>query len=84
MIVNRGAMIKSEVLSWPVTLVILVLAFGSLIAAGLPLMLTLVGLVIADPGAMLYERMGSYAAVAERTGLDPRTSRKYVLSAKSG
>jgi transcriptional regulator with PAS, ATPase and Fis domain len=34
--------------------------------------------------AMLYERLGSYAAVAERTGLDPRTSRKYVLSAKSG
>jgi hypothetical protein len=33
---------------------------------------------------MLYERLGSYAAVAERTGLDPRTSRKYVLSAKSG
>src|SRR6266850_320326 len=34
--------------------------------------------------AMLYERMGSYSAVAERTELDPRTSRKYVLSAKSG
>ena len=34
--------------------------------------------------AMLYDRLGSYAAVAERTGLDPRTSRKYVLSAKSG
>jgi transcriptional regulator with GAF, ATPase, and Fis domain len=34
--------------------------------------------------ALLYERLGSYAAVAERTGLDPRTSRKYVLSAKSG
>ncbi len=34
--------------------------------------------------AMLHERLGSYAAVAERTGLDPRTSRKYVLSAKSG
>ena len=34
--------------------------------------------------AMLYDRFGSYAAVAERTGLDPRTSRKHVLSAKSG
>ena len=34
--------------------------------------------------AMLYDRLGSYAAVAERTELDPRTSRKYVLSAKSG
>ena len=34
--------------------------------------------------SLLYQRLGSYAAVAERTGLDPRTSRKYVLSAKSG
>jgi MoxR-like ATPase len=34
--------------------------------------------------AMLYQRLGSYAAVAERTGLDPRTSRKYILAAKSG
>src|SRR5436190_7888856 len=34
--------------------------------------------------AMLYDRLGSYAAVAERTQLDPRTSRKYILSAKSG
>jgi transcriptional regulator with PAS, ATPase and Fis domain len=32
--------------------------------------------------AMLYRRLGSYTAVAERTGLDPRTSRKYVLAAK--
>ena len=31
---------------------------------------------------MLYQRLGSYAAVAGRTGLDPRTTRKYVLSAK--
>ena len=30
--------------------------------------------------AMLYQRLGSYAAVAERTGLDPRTARKYVLA----
>ena len=42
---NRTAMIKSELFSWPVTLAILVLAFGSLVAAGLPLMLTIVGLV---------------------------------------
>src|SRR5436190_483727 len=34
--------------------------------------------------AMLYQRLGSYTAVAERTRLDPRTSRKYILSAKSG
>jgi len=44
---NRSAMLKSELLSWPVTLAILVLAFGSLVAAGLPLMLTIVGLVAA-------------------------------------
>ncbi|MGE5282470.1 MAG: MMPL family transporter, partial [Chloroflexota bacterium] len=42
---NREAMLKSELLSWPVTLAILVLAFGSLVAAGLPLLLTIVGLV---------------------------------------
>jgi DNA-binding NtrC family response regulator len=40
--------------------------------------------LLASYSALLYRRFGSYAAVAERTGLDPRTSRKYVLSAKSG
>jgi RND superfamily putative drug exporter len=44
---NKSAMLKSELLSWPVTLAILVLAFGSLVAAGLPLMLTIAGLVAA-------------------------------------
>ena len=38
-------MMRSELFSWPVTLAILVLAFGSLVAAGLPLMLTITGLV---------------------------------------
>ena len=42
---NRTAMMRSELFSWPVTLAILVLAFGSLVAAGLPLMLTITGLV---------------------------------------
>jgi putative drug exporter of the RND superfamily len=42
---NREAMMKSELYSWPVTMAILVLAFGSLVAAGLPLLLTIVGLV---------------------------------------
>ena len=42
---NKDAMMRSEVLSWPVTLAILVLAFGALVAAGLPLMLTVLGLV---------------------------------------
>jgi putative drug exporter of the RND superfamily len=44
---NRSAMLRSEVISWPVTLVILLVAFGSLVAAGLPLMLTMLGLVAA-------------------------------------
>ncbi len=44
---NRSAMLKSEVISWPVTVLILLLAFGSLVAAGLPLMLTMVGLLAA-------------------------------------
>lgn len=42
---NLKAMMKSEMLSWPVTLAILVFAFGALVAAGLPLILTLAGLV---------------------------------------
>ena len=44
---NRKAMLRSELFSWPVTMAILVLAFGSLVAAGLPLMLTIIGLVAA-------------------------------------
>jgi RND superfamily putative drug exporter len=42
---NKSAMLRSEIISWPVTLAILLLAFGSLMAAGLPLMLTILGLV---------------------------------------
>ena len=44
---NRTAMMKSEMYSWPVTLGILLLAFGSLVAAGLPLLLTMAGLLTA-------------------------------------
>jgi RND superfamily putative drug exporter len=42
---NLHAMMSSELLSWPITMLILVLAFGALVAAGLPLVLTLAGLV---------------------------------------
>ena len=42
---SKTAMMTSELISWPVTLGILLLAFGSLVAAGLPLMLTILGLV---------------------------------------
>ncbi len=41
---NMSAMVKSELYSWPVTLAILLLAFGSLVAAGMPLLLTIIGL----------------------------------------
>jgi RND superfamily putative drug exporter len=49
---NLNAMMKSELMSWPVTLAILVLAFGALVAAGLPLILTLAGLV-ASAGSLV-------------------------------
>jgi putative drug exporter of the RND superfamily len=55
--VNRGAMLRSEMLSWPVTMVILVVAFGSLVAAGLPFMLTLVGLMVAAGALVLATRV---------------------------
>ncbi|MHB8342059.1 MAG: MMPL family transporter [Mycobacteriales bacterium] len=54
---NRSAMLRSELLSWPVTLVILVIAFGSLIAAGLPLMLTMAGLLVAAGSLVLANRL---------------------------
>jgi putative drug exporter of the RND superfamily len=49
---NLEAMLTSEMFSWPVTLAILVLAFGALVAAGLPLILTLAGLV-ASAGSLV-------------------------------
>ncbi len=49
---NLEAMMTSEMVSWPVTLAILVLAFGALVAAGLPLILTLAGLV-ASAGSLV-------------------------------
>jgi len=54
---NRSAMLKSEVISWPVTLGIMLLAFGSLVAAGLPLMLTMVGLLAAAGSLYLGTRV---------------------------
>ena len=45
--VNKGGMMKAEFLTWPVTAVILVLAFGTLAAAGLPLILAGAGLISA-------------------------------------
>lgn len=55
---NRTAMLHSEVLSWPVTIAILVIAFGSLVAAGLPLLLTIAGLVAAAGSLFLASLVG--------------------------
>jgi RND superfamily putative drug exporter len=44
---NKEGMSRAELYTWPVTAVILVLAFGTLAAAGLPLLLTAAGLVSA-------------------------------------
>jgi len=40
--------------------------------------------LLAQYCALLYRRLGTYAEVAKRTGLDPRTSRKYVESGRIG
>lgn len=50
---NHDAMIAAEMMSWPITLAIMVIAFGSLVAAGLPLLLTLAGLVASAGGLVL-------------------------------
>ena len=34
--------------------------------------------LVAGYSRLLYRRFGTYAEVARRTGLDPRTSRKHV------
>jgi RND superfamily putative drug exporter len=44
---NKSGMLKAELLSWPLTLGLLVVAFGSLVAAGLPLLLTMASLMAA-------------------------------------
>jgi DNA-binding NtrC family response regulator len=41
------------------------------------------GELLARYTRLLYRRLGTYAEVAKRTGLDPRTSRKYIESEKS-
>lgn len=54
---NHSAMMRSELLSWPVTLAILAIAFGSLVAAGLPLMLTMAGLLVAAGALVLADKI---------------------------
>jgi RND superfamily putative drug exporter len=50
---NRHGMLRAEAFSWPLTLGLLVLAFGALVAAGLPLLLTFAGLAGAGGGLFL-------------------------------
>ena len=40
--------------------------------------------LLARYSAMLHRRLGTYAEVAKRTGLDPRTTRKHIEGARSG
>ena len=54
---NHSAMMRSEMLSWPVTMAILAVAFGSLVAAGLPLMLTMVGLLVSAGALVLADKV---------------------------
>jgi RND superfamily putative drug exporter len=44
---NKAAMLRSEITSWPLTLAVLLVAFGSAAAAGIPLLLSILGLVAA-------------------------------------
>ena len=60
---NRSAMMKSELFSWPVTLAILALAFGALVAAALPLLLTIVGLVASAGSLYIASRFGEVGRV---------------------
>ncbi|MGW0038277.1 MMPL family transporter [Gordonia sp. NPDC003376] len=50
---NHSAMISAEMVSWPITLAIMIVAFGSVVAAGLPLLLTIAGLVTSAGGLVL-------------------------------
>jgi putative drug exporter of the RND superfamily len=58
---NKAAMLESELLSWPLTLALLLVAFGTLVAAGLPLLLTMGGLLGA--GGLLFV-LGQFADVS--------------------
>lgn len=59
---NHSAMMRSEMLSWPVTMAILAVAFGSLVAAGLSLMLTMAGLLVAA-GALVLANMAAPVSI---------------------
>ena len=65
-------MMRSELLSWPVTLAILAIAFGSLVAAGLPLMLTMAGLLVAAGALVLADKVAPGVDLGAQLRLDVR------------
>ena len=50
-------MLRSEITSWPLTLAVLLVAFGSLVAAGIPLLLSISGLVAAAGALWIGSRL---------------------------
>ncbi|HLA23900.1 MAG TPA: MMPL family transporter, partial [bacterium] len=42
--VNKESMLKGELMAWPAVMIVLILAFGSVVAMGLPLLLAMLGL----------------------------------------
>jgi RND superfamily putative drug exporter len=54
---NKAAMLRSEITSWPLTLAVLLVAFGSAAAAGIPLLLSILGLVAAAGALWIGSRL---------------------------
>jgi RND superfamily putative drug exporter len=54
---NKAAMLRSEITSWPLTLAVLLVAFGSVAAAGIPLLLSILGLVAAAGALWIGSRL---------------------------
>ncbi len=44
--VNKESMLKGELMAWPAVMIVLILAFGSLVAMSLPLLLAMLGLAV--------------------------------------
>ena len=78
---NKTAMMKSELISWPVTLGILLLAFGSLVAAGLPLMLTILGLVASAGLAVPRHAGAGHLDLGDELRADVRARARHRLRA---
>ncbi|UTI63940.1 MMPL family transporter [Paraconexibacter antarcticus] len=55
---NRDALVRGEKYALPITLLVLVVAFGSLLAAGLPLLITVIGLFVTGGFLYLFTQIG--------------------------